>query len=196
MNRFAWVLIGVLASAAVVRGAQYEIPLPELKGVYSTGDIAPMSGPSIRFPAIFKHIDAVYLDVTGNVAPSLWREMGSAVENKTYPDFFFQFTLPISEGGQTVETGIAGLKLSENGPFHVVEPFTDFSGSWDFLLYGQSNFRFSFYDVSIPDPSQVIVPAIGAIIDARLIIEGTPVPEPTSALLILPGLFILARRHR
>jgi hypothetical protein len=51
------------------------------------------------------------------------------------------------------------------------------------------------YPGDITEVEQAI-PGIAAITDARLIIEGTAVPEPTSALLILPASLILTRRIR
>ncbi|HEX2971429.1 MAG TPA: hypothetical protein VHP11_03800 [Tepidisphaeraceae bacterium] len=212
MNRFVWVVIGVLASASMARAAQYEIPLPELKGVYSTGDIAlRFKFADVEFPVAFSHIDAIYLDLTGTLARGLWRTddlNGDSVQpgyEERYPTLTFSLGGAWDPQSGLREPGSGTLMVEADGPFQMQGRFTDRLGmlgptdppNWLWLLH-QNDTAIDLVVDSISEffGGEQIIPAIAAITDARLIIEGTAVPEPTSALLLLPGVHILARRAR
>ena len=202
MKSFWAMMVVGLGLAGNAGASRYEIPLPEWKGVYSIGDLAPLGAPAIPFPGTFERIDAVYLDITGNVAPSLWREADPSIQHETYPRFSFQFTVPIAQGGQVSAASMAEVALTEDGPFHVVKQFTRVgsgSGDMSFLTYGNARLHFFMYDL-IPvfdiNTPPIIVPAIAGITDAKLIVEGQAVPEPASGLIVLPAVLLLGRRRR
>ena len=65
---------------------------------------------------------------------------------------------------------------------------------WDLLLDGRGSITL-FWNSLLFIPEQVLVfrqNASGEIFSARLIIEGTPIPEPSTALLLATGLLALA----
>ena len=65
-----------------------------------------------------------------------------------------------------------------------VAPFNNTQVGWDFLLDGQGSLTL-FWNRAFGNPDRIIRNVIepsGEIFDARLIVEGTPVPEPSASL--------------
>ena len=76
-----------------------------------------------------------------------------------------------------------------------VAPFSDefIQSEFDYLLDGEGSLTL-FWNRLLGNPDRIIqnvVEPSGEIFSARLIIEGTPIPEPSTALLLAAGLLML-----
>jgi hypothetical protein len=109
-------------------------------------------------------------------------------EDRSFPgSIFTAVSVPAPPG--TIE--VTGTGSSEFG--WVANPF-----GWEILFDGQGTLTM-FPDQVLFPPGAIIQnfqPASGEIVSARVIIEGTPVPEPSTALLMMFGLTILSWAQR
>lgn len=216
MNRFAWVLIGILASAGMAKAALYEIPLPELKGVYSTGDLAPR-GKDVAFTlAAFDRIDGVYVSIKGTIAPALLGRLhaGEIIDvpvggehvispsDTTFTSVYFPFWVSIADPNSVREFGSA--EFEETSSFGLTAPLRYFGNGttdwkdWNFLLQQELAVRLALPVLGsvYPNFSYEVIPGLVGITEVKLLVDGVKVPEPTAALLILPASLILTRRTR
>lgn len=77
-------------------------------------------------------------------------------------------------------------------------PFNNPLVGWDFLLDGQGSLTVFWNDL-LGDPDRIIMNVVeptGEILGARLILDATPVPEPSTGTLILLGITMVASLRR
>lgn len=204
MKRVLVVLLAWVGVAAEAQASRYEIPLPELKGVYSTGDIAPGLWRFLPVDLVtrFASIDAIYLDMAGNGAPALFRNTtGESSEFVLYPSFSLSVLWP--QQGDGIEEPIlmrgGGTRIEANGPFHVVAELLDAGQTppWDRMLLVKSSETVIIMEPAVNRPDwEQLVPAIAGITDAKLIVEGEAVPEPAGVMVLAMGGFVLLSRRR
>lgn len=110
------------------------------------------------------------------------------MDKQESPNLGFIFTDGLSFGDRDALEG-SGVDIA---------PFNNAFVGWDFLLDGEGNLTL-FWSPVLGNPDRIIVNVVqprGEIFSARLIIEGTPVPEPSSFLLLAAGLLVLTRTKR
>jgi hypothetical protein len=201
--RMCWItaVIGLgYGICAPAFGAVYQLPLNDLVGVYSTGDLGPQDkNITFDFGRRFERIDDVRIHVKGTVAPGLWDlhslvdESDRRVEILPRLDFFVRSPADHSRGGF--------VTIEDEGAFELELPFRHiFTSNWDFLREGASDLDFQLEGPTFTADkvARQIVPSVAGIEAVRLIIEGQIVPEPAGASVLLLSLSAVAlrRRHR
>lgn len=184
-------------------GAVYQLPLNDLVGVYSTGEPTLDWGPSQRtatfdFGFGFERVDSIRIHVTGTIAPAL--EPGGPITTPTGPvSVFPTIALRIRSvdqpdtgrgfllGGQAFDMEVDVTPLRYDAQTAMWRPIGEF------LRQGQGEVSLSLEPVF----SGQIVPALGGIADAYLVIDGVAVPEPSCGWLAGAGFVaFLAKRIR
>lgn len=184
-------------------GASFSVPLPGLVGEI---DFPRSSGKEVSFDfgQQFSHIESVWIEIEAHVFASefdfcgtlfepapcvheaellgLWAQLDNGVD--VLAGFAFSDGLSFYDGSSPLEGTGTDVAL-----FHLFNPIL----GWDFLLGGNGDFNL-FWNTSFGDPDRIILNRVeptGEIFSARLIIEGTPVPEPSTALLLTAALLTL-----
>ena len=192
--------LGLLAGPAIA-GTIFSVPLPELVGVM---DFPASKTASFDFGVPFAEIESVSIEVEAHVFAQEFDDCGLIFDSQpcVHMARLLGFFARLDEQDHPVFGTISSASLDFSDDLKVPEgsrtsvaPFRNFVlPGWDFLLDGEGSLRL-FWNrlLSVPnrdlrnftDPS-------GEIFSARLIIEGTPVPEPSTALLLATGLLGLA----
>jgi len=186
-------------------GTTFSAPLPELVGVI---DFLPAEGgrsASFDFGLQFSEIESVSLEVEAHVVARTFDDCGTISDpqpcvNRTQLLGFFA---RLDE--QVLGSIVTRLKFSDN--IHVpevsgvvVSPFrNNILPEWDFWLDGEGSVELFWNNTGgVPeDIRRNFTDPSGEIFNARLILEGTVVPEPSTALLFATGLLamlMIARR--
>lgn len=114
------------------------------------------------------------------------------------------FAIMNTEDSPTLETVFSdALAYSDDyrdleGSGIAVESFNNLTVGWDFLLDGQGSLTL-FWSRLLGNPDRIIqnvVEPSGEIFSARLIVEATPIPEPSATVLIGLGLLGLSAQRR
>jgi len=187
-------------------GVSFSAPLPELVGVVdftlTTGTEA-----SFDFGQRFSSIENVWIEVEAHVFAHEFDVCGTVIdpqpcehviqllgffslmdiEDSPILGFVFSGGLSFSDDLEVLEA--SGTAISE---------FTNTSVGWDFLLDGQGSLTL-FWNGTLGDPDRIILNVIepsGEIFNARVIVEGTPIPEPSTFLMLAAGLVVIAKARR
>ena len=179
-------LMGLWATCA--RGEIYTVPLDGLKGVYSTGDIAPV-GKSIPFDfgLPFVRIDNVQVQLKGTIAPGLWSIhslVGGPADDRV--EIFSALGVFVHDPGDYTVGGAGGLR--EDGAFDTILGLSRFfNADWGFLKDGRGDVDFQLWGPGFTDDvvETQIVPCVAGISEAALVVEGQAVPEPSGTLMFI-----------
>lgn len=206
---FLAIALSFIPSAAI--GMSVSVPLPDLVGVIDF----PVSGPgreaSVDVGQQFSEIQSVSIEVEAEVFAREFDYCGTVFvplpcdHRLELLGFFSLFDKEDSPTVGIINTG--GLTFSDDssapeGYGIDVAEFNNPLVGWDFLLDGEGRLTL-FWNGSFGFPGDIrinVVEPSGEIFSARLIIEGTPVPEPSTAMLQAAVLLALAgvkeRDHR
>jgi len=197
-------VLSLALSPAAIAGTLYSVPLPELVGVIDFLPAQPGRAASFDFGLQFSDIESVSLEIEAHVVAETFDFCGSISNpqpcvNKPQ---LLGFVARLDEQDHPVLGSIItfpGLNFSDD--IHVPQAsgvvVSSFKNiilpEWDFLLDGEGSLVLFWNAVgetadqirlNFTDPS-------GEILNARLILEGTSVPEPSTALLLGAGLLVL-----
>jgi hypothetical protein len=200
MRRLALVAALILLPGTA-GGTTFSAPLPGLVGVV---DFLPSTGgkeASFDLGQQFSEIQNVWIELEAHVFAREFDVCGTTfdpqpcVHEVQLLGFFAIMDEDSSNPGLVWSDG-----LSFSDDFHALEgsgvdvaPFNNTLVGWDFLLDGTGSLTL-FWDSALGNPDRIILNVVepsGEIINARLIIEGTPIPEPSTALLLALGLVLL-----
>lgn len=192
-------------SPGTALGLSFSVPLPDLVG--SVGYPAAIET-SFDFGQQFSSIENVWIEVEAQVS-ALQLDICGTVFNPqpcAHQIFLLGFFAQLHTEGfpqfSTIPSG--GLSFGDlrdlEGSGTDSAPFNDqfVNSDFQFLLDGKGSLTLFWNDVS-GDPDLIIrnvIPPSGEILNARLIIEATPVPEPSTALLVTAGLVALTVARR
>lgn len=189
-------------------GVSFSVPLPDLVGAV---DFLPSTGgreASFDFGQQFSSIENVWIEVEAHVFAREFDVCGTifnpqpCVHEVQLLGFFAQLDTEGFPRFSTIPSG--GLSF---GDFRDLEgsgtdsaPFNDqfVSSDFQFLLDGEGSLTLG-WNSALGNPDRIIQNVIepsGEIFNARLIIEATPIPEPSAALLVACGLLVLAVARR
>lgn len=202
MRRISLVaLLSLFPSTAL--GVSFSVPLPDLIGVI---DFSPAEGreASFDFSQQFSQIDSVWIEVEAKVAALQFDSCGTFFDPQpcVHEVFLLGFYARLDkEGSPRLGTVFSdGLSFSEDS--HAPEGygvdtaiFNNPLVGWDFLLDGEGSLIL-YWNGLLGDPDEIVQNVIlpsGEIFSARLIIDGTPIPEPSTALLVASGLLLMPR---
>jgi hypothetical protein len=197
--------LSLLPSTAV--GDCFSVPLPDLVGVV---DFIPSTGgeeATFDFGQQFSEIQNVWIEVEAQVFAQEYDVCGtlldpqSCVHQVHLLGFFARMDKEDSPALGTVWSD--GLSFSDgSSPFEGygvdVARFNNPLVGWDFLLDGEGSLTL-YWNRELGNPDRIIINVIepsGEIFDARLIIEGTPIPEPATVLLHAASLLVLTGLKR
>ena len=202
-------LLVILLLRSAASAATFSTPLPDLVGVI---DFTPSSGgreASFDFGQQFSEIQNVWIEVEAQVFAREFDVCGTAFDPQPCTHvvqllgFFVRIDEQESAAPGTIFTGLSysdDIEALEGSGIDTAI-FSNRLIGWDFLLDGESSLTL-FWNPLLGNPDRIIQNVIepsGEIFDARLIIEGTPVPEPSTALLVAAGLLgfsSVSRRRR
>ena len=200
--------IGALLTGASVpcAAAVFSAPIPDLVGAL---DPPGAGGRHANFDVgqQFSEIQNVWLEIEAHVVArefdycGTWSNPQPCAHVINLVGLFADMDEQESEAPGLIFT-LGGLSFGEgDAPEATGTATAIFSNpliGWDFLLDGESGltvhwnagaFRLDQLILNMTQPS-------GEIIDARIIIQGTPVPEPSTVLLLAVGLFAIGVRIR
>ena len=184
-------------------GTTFSVPLPDLVGVVDFPTIGSGKKASFNFGQQFSDIQNVWIGVEAQVFAREFDFCGTLFDPQ--PCVHETQLLGFWALMDDEDSPITGFVLSDDlsfGDFRALEgsggrvaPFNNPVVGWDFLLDGAGSLTL-FWNAELVFPDQIIRNVIepsGEIFNARLFIEGTPVPEPSTSLLLAAGLLVLTR---
>ena len=187
-------------------GTSFSVPLPDLVGVV---DFLPSFGgreASFDFGQQFSEIQNVWIEVEAQVFAQEWDRCGTIFDPQPcVHEFQLLGFLSIMDDEDSPTIGFVfsdGLSFGDfgapEGSGVDVVPFNNPLVGWDFLLDGEGSLTL-FWNTAFHFPDDIILNRIdpsGEIFNARLIVEGTPIPEPSTFLLLAAGLLVLTGTRR
>jgi hypothetical protein len=187
----------------------YIAPLDGLKGVYSTGDLAPnLRETTFDFGTTFERIDSVRLRFSGTIAPALYRgnstQQGPQADSQVIPDVIVELVRahPEDSPGRLIgQWSVNGAFEAENALFWLPR-FDPSTGDWitdppAFLKGGQGKIQLYLGGVMPGEWSYQVIPALAGITSAYPVFDGVAatVPEPAGVLaMVVGGLIVILRR--
>lgn len=203
-----WIL--VIAAMIVVPSSStamiVSIPLP---GAVGEIDFSRSSGGrdvAFDFGHRFSEIASVSIEINARMYSLEYDVCGTVLDPQPCFHQTIQAGLAIlldTEGSPGFETVLSGVSFSDDP--HVFEAsgvaagqFTNNRTGWQFLGDGRGRLTIFWNCCGINPDSLVqnVIEPRGEIFDARLIVDGTPIPEPSSAVLIGIGLTLIPCVHR
>lgn len=189
---------------ATALGASFTVPLPDLVG--EVGYPAAIEA-SFDFGQQFSEIENVWIEVEARVFAGQFDVCGTFFDPQ--PCVHEVLLLGFVARLDKEDTPAFGTVSSEGlsfGDFRALEGYGIDSAAFgkrlgfDFLRDGKGSVTL-FWNDALGNPDRIIQDVIlpsGEIYNARLIIEGSPIPEPSTGFLVATGLLLLAvpRRHR
>jgi hypothetical protein len=205
-------LTAVLALGAgllpgLASGATFSVPLSDLVGVV---DFIPSFGgreAAFDVQQQFSAIENVWIEVEAQVFAREFDVCGTAFDPQPcVHEVQLLGFLALMNKEQSPRLGTVfsdGLSYSDDfraleGSGVDVARFNNALVGWDFLLDGKGSLTL-YWNQAFGDPDRIIRNVIepsGEILGARLIIEGTPIPEPSTLLLETTGLLAFASVRR
>jgi hypothetical protein len=186
--------------------ASFSAPLPDLVGVVdftlTTGKEA-----SFDFGQPFSSIQNVWIEVEAQVFAHEFDVCGTVFDPQPCEHVIqllgFVSLMDIEDSPVLGIVFSGGLSFSDDlevleASGTAISEFTNTSVGWDFLLDGQGSLTL-FWNGTLGDPDRMILNVIepsGEIFNARLIVEGTPVPEPSTFMMLAAGLAAMASGGR
>jgi hypothetical protein len=210
----------LLAAAASPAWASYSVDLPELLGDYSYSDFGAgrENSRTVIIETLFRidQVQTAVLYLSGTISPGSVRGDGIQREATTVPmPSTFSFSLVIGDYHCLDSVTLSGDPFSEHreytGPFNGIVMMPGEQHPFVFQInfgLGPNSLSPDLPGWLIPPPGwpvmtpwsdglEFVTPITGTITEARLVLEGTEMPEPaTLALLALGGLLALRRRAR
>jgi hypothetical protein len=183
----------------VALGMCLSVPLPDLTGEV---DFLPSTGgreASFDVGLGFSEIQTVWVVVEAQVFAKEFDVCGTVFDPQSCVheiQLLGLFAIMDIEDSPSLITVFSdGLSFSDDfraleGSGVDVAPFNNTLVGWDFLLDGQSSLTL-FWNGALGNPDRIfgnVIQPSGEIFNARLIIEGTPVPEPAASLMSADGI--------
>jgi len=211
-------VLALLAAAASPAWASYSVDLPELLGDYSCSDFdaGPENSRTVIIETLFRtdQVRKAVLYLSGTISPGSVRGDGIQREPTTAPmPGTFGFSLAVGDYNYLGLIPAGGVPFSEQreyaGPFNDVVIMPGEQCPFIFQIHfglGSNSFSPDLPGWIIPPPGlpvltlwsdglEFVTPITGTITEARLVLEGTGLPEPASlSLLAFGGLALLKRR--
>jgi len=181
------------------------IPLNELVGEVTFTPVS--QGQEVAFDAHtqFTSIESVSIEIKARVKAREFDSCGTVFVPQPCVHVIRQLELYAHlDKEDTPVVGAIRSELLRFSDSHVLEaygidtaPFRNTRFGWDFLLDGRGKITVVWNNEVYPDRIvRNVVEASGEIISANLIIQGTPIPESSSAISVFIGLLALSiRRH-
>ena len=213
-------VLALLAAAASPAWASYSVDLPELLGDYSYSDFSTGSEGrrTVIIETLFRtdQVQTAVLYLSGTISPGSVRGDGIQREATTAPmPGAFGFSLAIGDYHHLDSVPLGGVPFSEQleytGPFNGMVIMPGEQCPFIFQIHfglGPNSFSPDLPGWIIPplglpvltrwsDGLEFVTPITGTITEARLVLEGTGLPEPaTLSLLAAGGLGLLTSRKR
>lgn len=191
---------------AAALGATFSTPIPDLIGAADSTFFIEGKEASFDFGQQFSHIENVWIEVEARVFAQQFDVCGTIFDPQpcVHEIQLLGFFAHLDEEEFPRPGTVSSRGLSFSDDFRALEGHgTDSAvflpfGDWDFLLDGEGSLIL-FWNNTSGDPDRIIqnfVAPSGEIINARLIVEGTPIPEPSTALLVAAGLLLVIATHR
>jgi hypothetical protein len=193
---FLTLSITLLVTGGTLCASTVSVPLPGLHGlVESQSDYnSPLRSTEFDFGARFAAIDSVFVDIAvADEVPGLLNT------GNTFP-----LPLSVRTGPEEPISFDSAHRFDEDGFTHRVffdnfrpdlldfyAPFRDGKGS--LALFANPGF-FTCASEGCPPIPTVVRPATGRIVDARILVEGSIVPEPSTIWLAMFGVIGITRR--
>jgi hypothetical protein len=186
-------------------GASFSVPLPELVGAV---DYPAAIETSSDFGQQFSSIENVFIEAEAHVFATQFDTCGTifnpqpCVHEIILLGFFAQLHTEGFPRFSTIPShglsygDLRDLEGSGTDSAAFRDEFID--SDFVFLLDGRGGLTLFWNDISV-NPDLIIknvIPPSGEIFNARLIIEGAPIPEPSTGLLVAAGLGVLAAVRR
>lgn len=203
MRRLTFVALLILLPGTAL-SLSFSVPLPDLVGVV---DFSTLEGKEASFDVgqQFSEIENVWIEIEARVLAEQFDVCGTffdpqpCVHEVQVLGFVAQMDtegFPIFSTVHSDGLSFGNLRDLE-GSGTGIAPFNDqfVNSDFQFLLDGEGSLTL-FWNVLFGDPDRIILNYMepsGEIFNARLIIDGTPIPEPSTALLVAAGLLVLAR---
>ncbi len=208
MRRVLLLLSLMLIAPHLALGMSFTTPLDDLTGVIDFTPSQGGRGASFDFGTQFSSIESVSIEVEAHVFARQFDVCGTIFDPQscTHEVQLLGFLAQLDTEGHPVFSVQSSGGLTY-GDFTDLEGYgTDaasfddqfIQSDFDYLLDGEGSLIL-YWNSALGDPDRFIqnlVEPSGEIIAARLIIEGTPIPEPSTALLFGTGLLILVGTKR
>jgi hypothetical protein len=203
-------LISVLLVPGVAMSTTFSVPLEDLIGPV---DFIPSTGgreAHFDFGQEFASIQDVWIEVEATVRAREFDVCGTVFDPQpcVHEVQLLGFLANIDKEDSPSLGGVFSDGLSYSDDLHALEGsgtsmarFNNTVVGWDFLLDGQGSLTL-FWNSALGNPDRIILNVVepsGEILHARLIVEASPVPEPSTLLLVAAGFAALAglkRRRR
>lgn len=199
-------LLAALALPGPALGESFSLPLPDLVGEVDFPTSGPGKEAHFDFGRRFSEIHDVWIEVEAHVFAGEFDVCGTTfnpqpcVHEVQLLGFFA--TLDEEEYAAPGTVFSDGLSFGDfralEGSGVDVAVFNNQLVGWDFLLDGEGTLTL-FWNTVLGDPDRIIMNPVepsGEILDARIIVEATPVPEPSRGILGTAGLLALAGIRR
>jgi len=198
-------LFGVLSDSA--SALTVSVPLKDLVG--EVGFMPATGGQVVAFDAHqqFSAIESVSIEIEAHVKAREFDVCGTAFDPQpcVHEIQLLGFFARLDKEGSPILGTISSEGLTFSEDFRALEGYGIDSAlfrntriGWDFLLDGRGAVTV-FWNSALGNPDRIILnykDPSGVIISARLIIEGTPIPEPSTGLLLAVGFAGLGWRRR
>ncbi len=203
--RFLLLLAALSLCPAVSQAASFSTPLSDLVGVLDFDPFFEGRAATVDFGQRFATIESVSIEIDAHVIAQQFDDCGfqgapqPCVRQVRLLGFNLQMDIEDATPPRLIFTHVAfsddrfALEANGVGTGVFQTPF-----GWDFLLDGEGSLDL-FWDNILFLPERILrdfEPPSGEIFGARLIIEGTPIPEPSTAMLLGVGMLLLSGTQR
>lgn len=185
------IVVVVLVVQSNVHAAVFEIPLA-CQGQYDAGQTWTTD---FDLGVSFTQISSIYIDWSGSITAELIALVDDPYVTLPWDAQFVANLYDLSShdfcGAAYVVGGEATYPLPD--PFDLQSAFSN--NAWSKLLGGQGTVEIGFWGTILPAIYYTVEPPSGQIQSATLVLEGTPVPEPITLLLLGAGAIALLRKR-